>query len=218
MNWLPVDEAWDSRLDSTRRIAHPADAWNALASLSRHDLDFVQCGKLDRLAQKFATSRVLQTTNFPHVRLALLGSSTLRHLIPGIRVAGLRRGLWVEVFEGDYGLYLQELLDDGSKLRTFQPEVLCIALDSFHLLEISQGNIQNALERMYTCWRLAKDNFSAMVIQQSALPIAPGLLGNNEHRMSDSPRGAARSVESRIGKRSRCRRSSPLGSGQIRCD
>ena len=47
------------------------------------------------------------------VRLAILGSSTLAHLHSAVRIGGLRRGIWIETYENDYGQYLQELVDPG---------------------------------------------------------------------------------------------------------
>jgi FkbH-like protein len=187
MDWLPVDPAWSSRLDSARVLSDCAEVWKALVSLSKHDLDFVECARLDRAAQKLADTGRLPLQGLQRVRLALLGSSTLKHLIPGIRVAGLRRGLWFEVFEGDYGLYQQELLDPASKLYAFRPQVVCLALDAPHLLSLGQGDIENTLERLRSCWFLAKNSLSASVIQQTALPVIPDFFGNNEFRMTDSP-------------------------------
>jgi FkbH-like protein len=187
MDWLPFDPAWSSRLDAARESSDGAEAWKSLVALSKHDLDFVECAKLDRLAQKFSASGLLPLQGVQRVRLALLGSSTLKHLIPGIRVAGFRRSVWVEVFEGDYALYENDLLDNGSSLHSFQPEVVCLALDAPHLLKVAQGSVENILEHLRTCWQLAKNAFSATVIQQTALPIVPEYFGNNEYRMSDSP-------------------------------
>lgn len=187
MDWLPSDPAWGSRLDSTQEPSDSAEVWKSLVALSKHDLDFVECAKLDRLTQKVAASGLLPLRGVQRVRLALLGSSTLKHLVSGIRVAGLRRHLWIEIFEGDYGLYHHDLLDKNSNLHAFQPQVICLALDAPHLLNMAEGNIQGTIERLRACWQLAKNAFSAMVIQQAALPVAPDFFGNNEFRMPDSP-------------------------------
>ena len=70
----------------------------------------------------------------PFDTTAVLGSSTLTHLLPAIRVGGLRRGLFISTYEGNYGQYLQELADPNSELFAFQPSVILLALDSFHLM------------------------------------------------------------------------------------
>src|SRR6202171_4770862 len=67
------------------------------------------------------------------VRLALLGSGTMAHLHAAIRVAGLRRGLWITLYENDYGQYWQELSDPGSALHAFRPNAVLFALDPHHL-------------------------------------------------------------------------------------
>ena len=58
------------------------------------------------------------------------GISTLTHLLPAIRVAGLRRGIWIETYENGYGQYLQELTDPASALQAFRPTAVLLALDA----------------------------------------------------------------------------------------
>jgi len=67
------------------------------------------------------------------VKLALLGSSTIAHLAATIRLAVLRRGICVRAYEGDYGQYVQELLDPGSGLHDFKPNIVLFAFDAAHL-------------------------------------------------------------------------------------
>ena len=121
------------------------------------------------------------------LRLALIGSSTLTHLAPAIRVAALRRGFWVEIFEGHYGMYHQELADPNSDLYTFRPDVVLIALDAHHVAGGESSSSAAALETMQSCWALAKEQLGAAVIQQTVLPVMPVLLGNNEQHMTASP-------------------------------
>ena len=63
------------------------------------------------------------------MRLALLASGTVDHLLPGIRVGGLRRGLRIAAHAGGYGQYRQELLDPGG-LAAFRPDAVLLALAS----------------------------------------------------------------------------------------
>jgi FkbH-like protein len=196
LSWLPQKASWDSTLDRLRSlgVGDRAQAWALMSDLAAHRLDFLQTAQLDRLMQKHVRKGQAPPPNLRPVRLALLGSSTLKHLVPGIRVAGVRRGLWIEVFEGDYGQYLRELLESGSALHGFAPEFICFAFDSAHLLEISQGDVASVLERLRTCWKLAADGFACTVIQQTVLPILPDYFGNNEHRLLESPQHLVESV------------------------
>lgn len=185
LGWLPSCAVWDSSMQRMRTLEGET-GWELLIELARYRLDFLQTAHLDRLMQRLVKNGGCPPSLTP-IRLALLGSSTLKHLVPGIRIAGLRRGLCVEVFEGDYGLYWQELLDPSSRLYQFAPEFICFAFDASHLLEISGGEVSVALERMRTCWKVSSGAFGCSVIQQTALPVYPDLLGNNEHRLLDSP-------------------------------
>lgn len=184
--WLPKDPEWDMCLEALSANSCLED-WLNLLLLANSRIDFVQTGKLDRAAQRLAKHGIPTSTNLRAVKLALLGSSTLHHLIPGIRVAGLRRGLWVEVFEGDYGQYFQELTDIRSPLHEFSPSVVCFALDAVHLYSLGNGEAEATLAHLRHVWGLAKKAFGCTVIQQAGLPVFPDLLGNNEHRLLDSP-------------------------------
>jgi FkbH-like protein len=187
--WLPESQGWDDALEGVRDNNNSdIEKWNALVSLANFNINFIQTGKLDRSAQRIFSDGLPGTLEVKSIRLALLGSSTLRHLVPGIRVAGLRRGMWIEVYEAEYGQYRQELIDPDSELHTFHPDCVCIALDAYHLAEASDLDIKLTLAMLRECWRMAKQAFGCTVIQQTALPVFPDLMGNNEHRLPDSPK------------------------------
>src|SRR5713226_831059 len=88
MQWLPEISGFRDRLrDAVRR---PRDeVFDALVGLSRYRLNALETLQLDRALQQTGAAERQPSA----VRLALLGSSTVDHLIPGIRVAGLRHGL-----------------------------------------------------------------------------------------------------------------------------
>jgi len=193
--WLPRIEQWRERL---RNLAEAGDAaWDEAVALAGSRLDPVQTNALDAMLRRAVAAPPKALTEKP-IRLALLGSSTMAHLHPAIRVAGLRRRLWVETYENDYGQYWQELADPGSKLQRFQPTVILLALDAHHLAGAisaasSAAEVDAALaetgERIRACWRLARENFRCTVIHQLALPVHPALLGSNEHRLAGSRAG-----------------------------
>jgi len=62
-------------------------------------------------------------------RVAILGSFTLEPFLPVLRVEAARMGLWLEIYLAPYGQYLSELLDAGSGLYRFQPQVTFLAVD-----------------------------------------------------------------------------------------
>ena len=193
--WLPTIDDWRARL---RSLGAPGgNAWDEAIALAGSRLDAVQTNALDTMVRRVFAEPPQALSEKP-VRLAILGSSTLTHLLPAIRIAGLRRRMWVETYENDYGQYWQELADPKSGLHEFKPNVLLLALDAYHLAGgISTGAnaaelaaaLKETGERIRNCWRLAREAFNCPVIHQLALPVHPPLLGNNEHRLAGSRAG-----------------------------
>src|SRR5271170_7057533 len=121
LNWLPTLSNWAQMVEGLPAADTDAARWNEISWLAGSRIDFVQTTQLDRSVQKFYAKGMLAEAGLKPLRVALLGSSTLKHLVPGIRVAGYRRKLWLEVLEGEYGMYLQDFLDTSSKLYSFKP-------------------------------------------------------------------------------------------------
>jgi len=186
LQWLPAREDWDSQLRSVKDLP-PAEAAARLADLANSRLQFPQVVRLDRTWQRLLEQTQSETPAFEHVRLALLGSATTAHLAPGIRVAGLRRGLNIEIYEAPYGTYRQELADAASRLHQFEPTVILFSFDARHLAGAPGATPQAAIDLMRACWRQAHADFRCQIIQQTVLPVFPNLLGNNEDRLPSSP-------------------------------
>ena len=121
------------------------------------------------------------------LKLALVGSSTLAHLHAGIRIGALRRGVLVQIYNGDYGMYQQEILDTASALHRFKPDVVCLALDAHHLAGQSGASAEQTIEQMRLLWSTLKQTTGCAVIQQTVLPIFWPILGNQEDRLPESP-------------------------------
>lgn len=184
LNWLPLREDWDAQLRAAK-ILPPVDRSARIGELAVSRMEFSQVVRLDRTVQRLLACGDDALPGFERVRLAILGSATTAQLAPGIRVAGLRRRLNFEIYETPYGMYPQELADTASGLHQFRPEVVLFAFDARHLAGL-QG-AQAALERMQYCWRQARESFSCQVLQQTAMPVFPNLMGNNEERLPHSP-------------------------------
>ncbi len=192
LHWLPTIPNWRERLKGLP--ASPATAWDNAIELANVRLNFVLTNALDETVRRILPDGPA-TLATQRVRLAVLGSSTLAHLLPAIRVAGLRRGIWIDTYENDYGQYLQELTDPGSSLHAFRPTAILIALDAHHLTASVNASMDHAAaaaamselqEHIGELWRLARDAFRCPIIQQAALPLHFPLIGNNEHRLPGS--------------------------------
>ncbi len=201
--WLPENADW--REDLRAIGADAAVQWPALVKLANCRMDFVRTERLDKLAQsKFEAA---PPPGMPVVRLAILGSAMVSHLIPAIRVALLRRRIWAQIYTNPFGQYLQDLADPNSALHAFKPDAVLFAFDARHMLgkiDPSQGAaasarmIEEAALRCKDLWDIARSAFSCRVIQQTVLPVLPNLFGNNEHRLPGSPQGMIARINDRI--------------------
>jgi FkbH-like protein len=192
LHWLPTVPDWRQRLRAL--AADPAPGWDDAVALANARLNFVLTNSLDETIRRVLPTGP-ETLASKKVRLAVLGSSTLAHLLPGIRVAGLRRGIWIDTYENDYGQYLQELSDTDSPLHAFRPTAVLVALDAYHLTagvtagmdaDSAEAALTEMQDRLREVWRLARDAFRCPIIQQTALPVHLPVLGNNEHRLPGS--------------------------------
>ncbi len=192
LRWLPEIADWRTRV---RSLGTQAEPWDAAVVLANARIDFTRTNALDEMVRRKYADMPPAGAGTRPVRLAVLGSSTLAHLLPAIRVAGLRRNIHVSTYENNYGQYLQELMDDGSDLHRFKPTTVLFAFDAYHLTQglhaaLSQADadaaLADAMARIEQCWTLASRAFGCPILQQAALDVFAPLLGNNEHRLPGS--------------------------------
>jgi len=192
--WLPQAEDWNARLLALpgRR---PETAWNEGVALANTRLNFVQTNSLDGMLRRALGRAAPGGTRGRPVRLAVLGSCTVAHLLPAIRVAGLRRGIPIEIYEADFGQYWQELANPDAALHAFAPSAILLALDAHHLTagldagmtgEEADAVLDEVRGRIAEAWRLAAAAFHCPVIQQTPLCVHPAMMGNSEHRLPGS--------------------------------
>ncbi|HYZ32832.1 MAG TPA: HAD-IIIC family phosphatase, partial [Crenalkalicoccus sp.] len=189
-----------------RGAAPGGGAWVEAASLAETALDFARTNALaEALERVFGTEAPPGLGTAPE-RLAVLGSSTLAHLLGAIRVAALRRGIALTAREGGYGQAMQELLDPRSWLAAFRPTTVLLAFDARRLARgaspamteaEAEAALDAACDELRQCWRLARES-GARVLQQTALPCLPPLLGANEHRLPGSPAGFLARLNARL--------------------
>jgi len=204
--WLPKNADWS---DEVRSLGTTA-GWGRFVSLANCRMDFLQTERLDKLARKSFGDHPPSGTTSPAVRLAILGSSMVSHLIPAIRVAFMRRGIWAEIYTNPFGQYLQDLMDAGSALHAFKPNVVLFAFDARHALgranaardaAAADRAVEDAADQCAHVWDMARQAFACPIIQQTILPLFPALLGNNEHRLPGSPQAMTQRINQRIRRR-----------------
>jgi len=186
LSWLPEPTGWSDRIGQIEAAQPSAlgqsdDLWGLLGQLARTRLDFLRTERLARQISRLFPDPPSDLIGKP-VRLAILGSSTLSHLEGSIRVAGLRRGLYVQTYVCPYDLYLQDLLDAGSALHRFSPTHVLFSFDGRRL-----AAMDGAGDHLKHGWDLARSAFGCTVLQQTVLEVEPPRLGQNEQRLAGSP-------------------------------
>ena len=194
LHWLPNNSHWAEQLASIGTSEDALLTWDAFVALARARLSALQTIQLDRRRARELSSIPARLAIKP-VRLAILAATTVEHLLPAIRVGGLRRSIWIDTYTPDYGQYTQELINPASGLHCFAPTTVLFSLDARHLMQgVEPGATSEAvttelsrlLDRLESQWDAARRRFSAHILQNMPLPVFLPLIGNNEHRLAGS--------------------------------
>ncbi len=196
LHWLPrhpdlrgAVTGLRSQPDAGRNLLGPA-----IVQLANHRMDYLETLQIHRLA-KAALDHTPE--GWPQIRLALLGSCSVEHLLPPIAVGGIRRRVWITPFVGGFGQYRQELMDPRSTLRHFAPDVVLLALQPGDVVDVlplgaSREQVDRAIERgiegLAQLWRMARTELGATVVQQSFIHTGDPLFGNLDGLVPASPR------------------------------
>ena len=193
MNWLPVAPDFRADLGVALESPDPTDRLERLASLARYQLGYLETLQLDRALGRLTLE---PGSGFTVVRLAILASSTVDHLSPAIRVAGLRRRLMIDVHIGAYGQYRQDLLDPHSSLHQFAPQFVLFSITARDTIagvpltattaEVDE-TIARSIEELRLLWRKARENFNATIIQQTFLDITEPIFGSYDRLVPGAP-------------------------------
>ncbi|MGD9478991.1 HAD-IIIC family phosphatase [Shinella sp. G-2] len=189
--FLPaVPEDWRMRLRALAAAQASPEAWAESIALAGFALNFTQASALDTIVHRLFTTVPADLLSTAPERLAVLSSATMTHLLPSLRVSALRRGIWLDTWENDYGLYHQAVLDRDTPLEGFAPTAVLFSLDAEHttrgigacraLTEAEQQK-ESLLAMLEALWARSVERFGAQVLQQTLLPRLPETLGGNEH-------------------------------------
>lgn len=183
LSWLPIIEGWRERV----KLARGGASWEELVGLAKARLDFVSTLQLDR---RLTTWGPPPEGAAPRLRMGVLASATVDHLLPALRVSALRRGWWLETYTSDFGQYNADVENPASALYAFGPDVVLLSFDSMHLIGRASNDegIENAADRVARLWHTLRDRLGCQVIQQTVMPTAPSLMGGNEYKLEGSPR------------------------------
>ena len=209
LHWLLAADDFNVQAGALRGAETSDTIWRDLQALANRRLDFLQTRKLDRLAREQAGQASANGAKppFPHLKLALIGSATLDHLAPSIRVGALRRGLFVDLHIGDYGQWRQAILDPASALYAFAPDAVLLSHEVSALLSPPplstseaecEAMIEDAVHELRAFWKLLRERAQAVVIQQTPWQLDINLFGHMERSVPASPSAIAHRLDAAI--------------------
>jgi FkbH-like protein len=191
--WLPLAPNFRRDLRTILQTTNATERLEKLAHLAGHRLDLVETAQLDRA---FARLELKQVRGFLPLRLAVLSSSTIDHLAPAIRVAGLRRRLLIDVYNGAYGQYRQEVLDTGSPLLQFAPETILFSLSGREViagialtatLEEVDRMVGRFIDELRSLWQNAREIYNATIVQQTFMDVTEPVFGSYDRLIPGTP-------------------------------
>ena len=197
--WLPVHSDFNAALKQARQEADLAQRLSRLVDLAGHRRDFLATEKLDRSVSDCLDqleTAVLDAVPLRRARLAILSSHTVDHLVPGVRIAGLDRGIALSLHVGPYGLYRQALLESDPRLSDFAPQFILLALDAHTIhsglsLDATEADVADAVARqvddLRALWRAGRQHYGAQIIQQTFVATNLPLFGSYDGLVPGSP-------------------------------
>jgi FkbH-like protein len=204
MSWLPIAPNFRADLFAATESTKPEACLKDLASLAAYRLGFLETVQLDRA---FARLGLKEALGFLPIRVAILASSTVDHLVPAIRVAGLRRRLLIDVHKGAYAQYRQDLLDPTSSLHQFAPQIMLFSLTAREAIasvpfaatmaEVDEI-IATHIAELRSLWRKAREICNADIIQQTFINVAEQLFGSYDRFIPGAPAQVVAQLNERL--------------------
>jgi FkbH-like protein len=192
-NWLPLAGNFREELRAVLDLPDGVERLEGIFKLAQHQLGFLELLQLDRVLGQAAAA---PGQSFSPIRLAILSSSTVDHLLPAIRIAGLRRRLLIDVYLAPFGQQRQELFDTGSALYRFNPQIVLLSLTGQEALtsvplsataEEADNKVRHVVEGIRSLWKRAREGMSAAVIQQTILDVTEPLFGSYDRVVPGAP-------------------------------
>ena len=192
MKWLPPSQEFRRRFAIVHGDENVGRRLEELADLANSNLSYLEVQQVDAALSRTGRGR----SRFDDIRLAVLAASTVDHLLPSIRVAGLRRGLRIQTYASGYGQHRQEVSEPTPHLSEFRPDVVLFSLVAREFigatsLTASAGEadraIAGAIEDLRAMWSSARERLGAIIIQQSFLDVEAPVFGGLDSLVAGAP-------------------------------
>ncbi|MGF1498609.1 MAG: HAD-IIIC family phosphatase [Elainellaceae cyanobacterium] len=196
LHWLPKHSDFREAIAICKQISESKEQIRCLREIAKHNLDFTQTSRVDRRLQEVLAAHPGEASGLQTIRLAVLASSTIEHLLPAIRVAALRRGLIAECYVAPYGQYRQEVLNPASGLYEFQPDVVLLALNGNDVgvklpwaspVQDVKAAVEQRVDEWVHLWETINTQLKAIAIQQMMVIPPEHLFGHYDAVLPASP-------------------------------
>jgi FkbH-like protein len=145
----------------------------ALRSATMPDMDFTAAISATRLLSRARRRGVRSATS---VRMAVLGSSNTSHLTTFLDLFLFAHDIDAEIYEAPYGIFRQEILDPGSELYRFGPQIVLLVTsrgDLGHLPalsdtpEVVNSAVDSEADDWQALWEGAHNRLGCQIIQNN---------------------------------------------------
>ncbi len=198
----PAAEACVRLAEAYARAGNPAEATRWALNVVDAGDDFVAWQAAANICADSLESWTPNTR--ASARLAVLGSFTTNQLTTALRLAALRVGVKLDVYECGYGQYRQEVLASDSGLYRFAPDAVLLAvhehdLELPELSDAPQEAVETELERWTSLWELLASRLDATVVQLAFATPAESPLGHLALRLPGSRFAMTQTLNLRLG-------------------
>lgn len=157
------------RAQARLRVGDAKGAGADLREALRHPVDFARMERAGKLYRKLPCDQIDAQRR---IRIGLLGGFTTQILRPLLEIACFRDGIAAELYEAEYGVFRQEVLDPTSGLHRFRPDVVILAtswrdaqLPPLH--PDPDEAVRSLVDGFAALWRVCNQTLGAHVIQHA---------------------------------------------------
>ncbi len=191
-----TSEAFNELAAGLRQAIAKGDSNAAAAALRRAivpTLDYTRLQSLQRIRKQL---RGKATAGRAAVKLAILGSFTTKQLADFIDLFLFAAGVEANIYEGEYGVFRQEIIDPRSALHGFGPQVLFLATTWRDLTQhpgyaSEAADVGKVVEAEYAewagLWQRAHQDLGCQIIQNNFTLPSWRPFANHETRHPGSP-------------------------------
>lgn len=179
--WLPAHPNFQEAIKALKATQGIQQQLEKLHQLVNYRLNFTQMLRLDRRLEQLTSQLGEDSLPLYQIKLAIVGSATVEHLIPAIRIAALQKGFLANIYTAPYGQYRQEILNPVSELYTFAPDVVLLAININDInlqlpldasLEQVTAVVEEQVNEWGQLWNIITTQLRASIIQHTlVLPV-----------------------------------------------